>query len=185
MDHTFLDSIMYQISGLFLTPVLLLIFALFIYSLFALGKFLVQLQQRKRCHVQYQTALKSLHQGLVVQSIKGFPLFNFAISKKNLSFDKLELRALSELEGPRVVTRIAPMLGLIATMIPMGPALKSLADGNIQGISENLSIAFAAVIIGMIVSSITYWIAAVSKRWYAEELTDLEPFLLVTKESAK
>ncbi|WOT04905.1 MotA/TolQ/ExbB proton channel family protein [Shewanella youngdeokensis] len=183
MEHNLLDTLMYQISGLFLTPVLLLIFILFIYSLYAIGKFLVQQQQRMRGKARYQAAINALHHCQPATEIKGFPLLNAAVSQPDLNFEQLELRAITELEGPRVVTRIAPMLGLIATMIPMGPALKSLADGNIQGISESLSIAFAAVIIGLIVSSVTYWIAAVSKRWYAEELIDLNKIIAASKEA--
>ena len=69
------------------------------------------------------------------------------------------------------------MLGLIATMIPMGPALKSLADGNIQGISENLIVAFSAVIFGLVIASITFWIASGKKRWMVEELVALMPLI--------
>jgi len=59
-------------------------------------------------------------------------------------------------------------------MIPMGPALKSLADGNIQGISDNLVIAFSSVIFGLVISTITFWIASVQKRWLAVELIDCQ-----------
>ena len=55
----------------------------------------------------------------------------------------------------------------------MGPALQGLADGNIQSISENLIVAFAAVIWGLAVSAITFWPASVKKRWYAEEMIAL------------
>ena len=50
--------------------------------------------------------------------------------------DSLELVAYKKVETISIVTRVAPMLGLVATMIPIGPALKSLSDGNVQGISE-------------------------------------------------
>jgi len=45
---------------------------------------------------------------------------------------------------------VTPMLGLVATMIPMGPALKSLSDGNLADVSNNLTIAFSAVILALI-----------------------------------
>ena len=76
----------------------------------------------------------------------------------------------------RNVTRIAPMMGLIATLIPMGPALQSLADGNVQGISENLIVAFSAIIFSLIASAVTFWVASVKKRWMAQELIDAEPY---------
>jgi len=65
------------------------------------------------------------------------------------------------------------LLGLVATMIPMGPALKSLADGNVQGVSENLAIAFSAVVVALISASISYVIYSVRKRWYAKEILDI------------
>ena len=62
-------------------------------------------------------------------------------------------------------------------MIPMGPALKSLADGNIQGISENLSIAFAAVIFALAAASLTFIAVSIKKRWLAQDLVDLKQAL--------
>jgi len=69
-------------------------------------------------------------------------------------------------------------------MIPMGPALKSLADGNIQGISDNLVIAFSSVIFGLVISTITFWIASVQKRWLAVELIDCQKQLDAQKDLA-
>jgi biopolymer transport protein ExbB/TolQ len=62
------------------------------------------------------------------------------------------------------------MLGLVATMIPMGPALKGLSDGNLAQVSDSLTVAFSAVILSLIAAAITYWIVSVRRRWLAEEL---------------
>jgi biopolymer transport protein ExbB/TolQ len=62
------------------------------------------------------------------------------------------------------------MLGLVATMIPMGPALKGLSDGNLARVSDNLTVAFSAVILALIAASITFWVANVRRRWLAEEM---------------
>jgi biopolymer transport protein ExbB/TolQ len=105
--------------------------------------------------------------------LKGFPIHNYFVANPSASEDELEVYALRKLEVLRVVTRVSPMLGLVATMIPMGPALKALADGNIQGISENLIIAFAAVIWGLVIATLTFWPASVKKRWYADELINI------------
>lgn len=110
-------------------------------------------------------------------SLSGYPMATLANKLPNISQEQLDVAALKEIEGVRNVSRLAPMLGLIATMIPMGPALKSLADGNIQGISENLIVAFSAVIFGLIIASITFWIASIKKRWLVEELVALMPLI--------
>jgi biopolymer transport protein ExbB/TolQ len=52
------------------------------------------------------------------------------------------------------------MLGLAATMIPMGPALKALGDGELGDVSRSLMVAFSAVILALIAAALaTGWSA--------------------------
>jgi biopolymer transport protein ExbB/TolQ len=184
-----IEELMYRVSDVFLAPVLISLLVLFAYALFALGSFFAKTWQRKHNASAYNRAQKEL------SSVGGYELFNFysrtvkgsnksETSINNISFDDLEVFALKKLEIVRLVTRISPMLGLIATMIPMGPALKSLADGNIQGISDNLVIAFSSVIFGLVIATITFWVATVEKRWLAVELLDCQKLMVAEKEIA-
>ncbi len=169
MNLATIEQSMYGLSDLLLTPVLLMIIFVVCYAVFAIGKFSGWYYQRKS-----NTATYILHSNaLPKKSIKGYPIHNYLVANPKASFEELEVYALKLLENLRLVTRLAPMLGLIATMIPMGPALKSLADGNVQGISENLVVAFAAVIWGLLAASLTFWPATVQKRWLAAELTNI------------
>lgn len=177
-----LENLMYQVSGFFLTPVLLAIVFLFLYAIFMLGDFISQWVIRKRNSELYKKSINSLQdKDNPAIKVKGYDLFNFAAIQKSYSEDSLSVFAIKNLETLRIVTRVAPMLGLVATMIPMGPALKSLANGNIQGISENLVVAFSAVIFGLIIASVTFWMAAVKKRWLADEMVDLLSLASVVK----
>ena len=172
-----LEQAMYQLSDVFMAPVLCLIALLFIYSLFATGQFFSQSLQRRRHYMSFITLLNGKLGFDRDLSLGGYPMATLANKLPNISQEQLDVAALKEIEGVRNVSRLAPMLGLIATMIPMGPALKSLADGNIQGISENLIVAFSAVIFGLIIASITFWIASIKKRWLVEELVALMPLI--------
>jgi len=172
-----IEQTMYQLSDFFMAPVLCLIALLFIYSLFASGQFFSQTLQRRRHYKSFIELLNSRLGNKPDLMLNGYPMASLANEIPNISQDQLDVAALKELEGVRNVSRLAPMLGLIATMIPMGPALKSLADGNIQGISESLIVAFSAVIFGLIIASITFWIASVKKRWMVEELVALMPLI--------
>ena len=180
MNIAMLEELMYQVSGLLLPPVLIIITLLFFYAFFVMGVFAAQFIQRRRNVGQYQQALNQMKNNELAlsdmqgASIIGYRLFNRYQLDRTLNAMDLEVFALKALENQRIVTRIAPMLGLVATMIPMGPALKALADGNIQGISENLVIAFAAVIFGLATASITFWTVSVKKRWFVSELNDLQ-----------
>lgn len=174
-----LEALMYEVSNTFLTPVLLLIIALFLYSIFQTGIFFAQMYKRKRNLSNYNVYLSKQ----IDNTIHGYPIMKYLITKGFSSIEDIEIYAHKRLENTSIVTRISPMLGLVATMIPMGPALKALSAGNIQGISENLIIAFAAVIFALITSSITYWITSVRKRWYAHELKDILELQKVNNEN--
>lgn len=169
MNIATFEQTMYELSDLLLTPVLLAILLVVIYAVFAIGKFSGWYYQRKSNAVRYAQCSN----GLPKTAVKGYPVHNYLVANPKASFEELEVYALKLLENLRLVTRLVPMLGLIATMIPMGPALKSLADGNVQGISENLVVAFAAVIWGLVAASLTFWPATVQKRWLAVELTNI------------
>lgn len=156
-----IDTLMYTLSQLFLTPTLVLILLMFVYSFIALGSFIYESLSRKR------HSFEPLTKG-------AYPILHYYNQDSTISMEKLELFAYKRLEHIRNVSRIAPMMGLIATLIPLGPALKALTDGNIAGMSEGLIIAFSGVTLGLIAASLTYWIGNVKKRWYADELHSIE-----------
>lgn len=175
-----IEITMYQLSDFFMAPVLILLALLFIYSLFSMGAFFAQMLQRKLEKKEFLLLTNTALDSPIIKNIKpvkGYPLVSLAHHKPSISRDELDVAALENMETVRTVSRLAPMLGLIATMIPMGPALKSLADGNVQGISENLIIAFSAVIFGLVIASITFYIATIKKRWLAGEIIALTPLI--------
>lgn len=151
-----LEGSMYDLAQLFLIPVLLAIAGLFAYAFIALGAFLWQWRQRRR------------------GDANGYEMQLLHRQAPALSLDALEAVAVQRLEVARIATRIAPLLGLVATMIPMGPALKGLADGNLADMSRGLMVAFSAVILALIASALTFWIVSVRRRWYAQDLALLD-----------
>ena len=177
-----LENLMYELSDFFMAPVLILLTILFAYSLVATGEYLFQIWQRRKNRSNYFKATdRELGQANSL-NLKGYPLLEIAHSHPKVTKDQLDVAALEIMQGVRSVSRLAPMLGLIATMVPMGPALKSLADGNVQGISENLVVAFSAVIFGLVIASITFWIANDKKKWLAKDLVAVAPYLYEEKQ---
>lgn len=81
---------------------------------------------------------------------------------------------MKQLEWLRITSRSAPMLGLVATMIPMGPALLALTRNDAQGIGENMVVAFSSVIVALLSASITFFILTVRRRWLLQELRSIE-----------
>lgn len=154
--QSIIETALYGASQFFMLPVLLAVIVLFLYAFYCLGIFLWQARQRQR----HEPA--------------GFDLIAAWQADRRMNVVELETLAFKRLEAPRIVTRVTPMLGLVATMIPMGPALKSLADGQLAAVSGNLTVAFSAVILALVAASLTYWVVNVRRRWYAEELVQIE-----------
>jgi len=146
-----LESTLYALTRLFMTPVLLLILAALIYSFVSLGAFAAEAWQRRRG--LYSSALNA---------------------HRHKESDDLELWIMQRLEWLRITSRSAPMLGLVATMIPMGPALLALTRSDAQSVGDNLVVAFSAVILALVSASITFFILTIRRRWLLEELREIE-----------
>lgn len=74
----------------------------------------------------------------------------------------------------RMLVKFGPMLGLMGTLIPMGPALVGLGLGDISSMAYNMQVAFATTVIGMLVSGIGLCALQLNQRYYAGYLNDLE-----------
>lgn len=71
------------------------------------------------------------------------------------------------------MAKVGPMLGLMGTLIPMGPALADLASGDIGSMAYNIQIAFATTVVGCVVAGVELLIGSVRKHWCAEEISNL------------
>ena len=147
------ESTLYALTRVFMTPVLLLIVAALVYAFVSLGAFAVEAWQRRRG---------------VYRSLLG------DFRRDSLGSDDLELWIMKRLEWLRITSRSAPMLGLVATMIPMGPALLALTRSDAQGVGDNLVVAFSAVILALVSASITFFVLTIRRRWLLQELRDIE-----------
>lgn len=97
----------------------------------------------------------------------------------------LEIRVMKKLEGAHLILRLGPIFGLVGTLIPLGPALQSLAKGEMATLAQKIHIAFATTVIGLIASAIAFVVLTVRRRWYAQDLNDVEQVLRLAKEGER
>jgi biopolymer transport protein ExbB/TolQ len=76
-----------------------------------------------------------------------------------------------------VIARIAPMFGLMATLIPLGPGLISLGQGDTKGLADSLLTAFDATVAGLASAGVAFIISKVRKRWYLTDVSAMETIL--------
>ena len=76
-------------------------------------------------------------------------------------------------EITRILVRVGPMLGLMGTLIPMGPALLALSQGDVVTLANNLIVAFGTTVLGLLIGGIAYMMTEVRNRWYDRDLSDI------------
>ncbi len=76
-----------------------------------------------------------------------------------------------------VVARLGPMLGLMATLIPLGPGLIALGQGDTKTLADCLLTAFDATVTGLAAAAIAFAVSRLRKRWYEDYLSSLEALM--------
>lgn len=86
------------------------------------------------------------------------------------SFEKL---AMKRIERTDFLTRIAPMLGLMGTLIPLGPGLAALGEGDLSILTTAMSVAFDTTVLGLLVGIVGFVMGRLRRRWYSETLDEI------------
>ncbi|MDY6947730.1 MAG: MotA/TolQ/ExbB proton channel family protein [Pseudomonadota bacterium] len=82
----------------------------------------------------------------------------------------IERRAHRRIERADILTRTSPMLGLMATLISLGPGLMALSNGNLNLLAEAMLTAFDATVLGLAAGVVGFIIGRLRRRWYDEAL---------------
>lgn len=185
-----ISNILFGISNGLLVPVVLLLLALLARALYVAAGFFGEFY-RRRAVLASTAFVESADRDVVVQGIADL---NVAPKEPSLYLRSLadlalhrdvapycerlvanyEVDAAKELAASRMLVKLGPMLGLMGTLIPMGPALVGLATGDISSMAYNMQVAFATTVVGMLIAAVGVLTGQVRQRWYARELNNLE-----------
>jgi biopolymer transport protein ExbB/TolQ len=193
----FLSSILHVVSQSLLIPVIVGLLAFMIYAIVAFGGLLSEYSSRIRLSTEeietiindlsrsksseeliktVQSSTLSDPQKEIVVKIASNPDMGSksreAFARKLLEAE--ELKAARSLEKTDMVTRLGPTLGLMGTLIPMGPGLAALGAGDVNTLAQAIIIAFDTTVVGIGAGGIAYVISKVRRRWYEEYLSNLE-----------
>ena len=87
---------------------------------------------------------------------------------------RVQLIARHRLERADLLARIPPMLGLMATIIPLAPALAALGQGDPAQLASAVTVAFDATVLGLLAGIAGLVVGKLRRRWYDELLEAME-----------
>ncbi|MDY4042834.1 MAG: MotA/TolQ/ExbB proton channel family protein [Marinifilaceae bacterium] len=192
-----ISDIMFWISTGLLVPVIVLLILLFFRSLLLVGSFFGQYvairktdklirEQMERLSIENVDELPNFlpekSNALVVIYMKRI----FAEQHNRAQVQRLlanfEIAADKDLAISKTLTKLGPILGLMGTLIPMGPALVGLSTGDIASMAYNMQVAFATTVIGLVAGAVGFLTQQVKQRWYLQDMTNLECMVEVLNE---
>jgi len=105
-----------------------------------------------------------------LSSLKNDEHFSVRLQKQLQTCDE---EMSKRLERTRTMVRIGPILGLMGTLIPMGPALLALTEGDVNTLATSLIFAFGTTVLGLLVGGVAYVITTVRQHWYDRDINDI------------
>ncbi len=82
--------------------------------------------------------------------------------------------AVRRLERVDLLARSGPILGLMGTLIPLGPGLSALGSGDIDILATAMTVAFDTTVLGLLIGLVGYGLGRVRRRWYETCLQQIE-----------
>ncbi len=176
------------ISTALQVPVVIAILYLLVRGLLALGSFYGRWSDRLRRR-RYIGALATVPTGELLDTLehatprKADALHQALAALRQASTDpvwhervvtEFELAIDRQLTLLRTMTRIGPLLGLMGTLIPLGPALVALAAGDIAVLARKMEVAFATTVVGLVIGAIGFLLYQAAQRWAMDDLSLLE-----------
>ena len=199
MSSVFHD-ILRAIASAMEVPVVIGLILFIAFTLFSIGWWAVEyFRERRHMQVSLPALLDQLRaaEGGVAETIEKSGLLeltkhpNFdAAMRESLGANLLE-REQSHYDGilkcTDLVSKLAPMLGLMGTLIPLGPGIMALGQGDTYTLSVSLLTAFDTTIAGLIAAAFCLVISTVRRRWYSGYMADLETLMdcVLERENAK
>lgn len=177
------DAFFWITTGL-LVPVMILLLLGFIYALCMVGSFYSVYRSRQKYRLSIDSLIEDAAGKLfgqidyankvfgnqpVLDALVYAQLKQWAPIHTSKALADFEAIGEAKLQKSKALMRLGPMLGLMGTLIPMGPALVGLATGDIAMMALNMQVAFSTTVIGVFVGGIGFILYTICMRWFSED----------------
>lgn len=192
-----LSGALYVVAQSLLLPVIVILLVIMVYAIIQFGGILSEYSSRIKTDArEIERIIKSISNPGTPETIKevlegsNLPQSHKEILKKIAAnkdigeksrevlarklIEEEEMKAAKSIEKTDIIAKIGPAIGLMGTLIPMGPGLAALGAGDITTLAQNLMVAFDAAIIGLGAAAVAFTISRVRRRWYEDQLSTLD-----------
>ena len=196
----YMSDILYWISTGLLVPFIVLLIIFFGRAILLIGNFFGQYLAIRKTDALLRKEMDALTEENLPQLAERLPQKNSSpvityirrilqVKDSPAHVQRLladfEIAADKDLAISKTLTKMGPMLGLMGTLIPMGPALVGLSTGDIASMAYNMQVAFATTVVGLFASAIGFITQQVKQRWYLQDMTQLEFLAELLNENRK
>ena len=195
-----LDSSLTAITQALQIPVIILLIAFLVFAVYTLGKLLSEHLSRKKVPVSLiKDMIYAIYDAESAEDIKNVVnnadiqksqkrILNELADSEHLGkksretlarrlIDNEEDKIAQNINKTDIVTKIGPTLGLMGTLIPMGPGLAALGTGDVTTLASAITIAFNTTVIGIGAGAIGYFASKLRRRWFGEYLANLDALM--------
>jgi biopolymer transport protein ExbB/TolQ len=181
-----LSNILYWLSTGLFVPVMLGTVIMFIYSLVLSGYFYGNYKEflgyKKsirphliKAEVEHLIAIKA---SSPKSEILPYVAELLQVQRSKAAMERVltdfEMAADKNLGRYKTLSKLGPILGLVGTLIPMGPALAGLGQGDVSSMSWNMQVAFSTTVIGLFAGTLGFLMLQPRQRILMGYLADLE-----------
>lgn len=193
---TFLLDALHAVTSILQKPVIICLLLFICLTIIALGSLIAEYFVERRhykCDVAaFLTQLKSNNPIEIENQIEECKLLrrqknillkvlhNRELSPKMAQSLSIELIAEQDFRYQKTlsytdfIVKIGPMLGLMGTLIPLGPGLLALGQGDLKTLSDAFLAAFDTTIAGLAAAGVAFAISRVRKIWYEKDMSLVE-----------
>jgi len=164
------ETFLFVLSSLLFYPVVIGLVGLVLWIIMILGGFIRDFAERKKGLLNNQLDYKASLDKIISENIH----INVLEVKIERLLQEKELKLIESLDRIRFAIRVGPVLGLMGTLIPMGVALSSLAQGDMPKMAGNMVTAFTTTVVGLACGVISYLISMIKERWIREDIREME-----------
>ena len=194
--QTYLSDVLHAVSQALLAPDIIMLLAFIAYALFCIGsiiaerfserrhfkvtmpQFLADLMAAKEDEIpgviersgllnRQKIALLTVYDYRILPGDALVALIKRLVNEEESRYDRITSRN-------NTAARVSPMLGLMGTLIPLGPGIQALGKANAEVLSNSLLIAFDTTVAGLVVAAVCLVVGKIRTNWYSNYMSALD-----------